>query len=306
MIAYRGNSGSGDAGDFVSLVTLHVVSDALGETGQAVAHAIAAQFPLSEFQIRLSSHVRTVQELRAIVEPAIGERSVIFLYTFARGELHDEMDDLVKGGAVGIDILGPACARIERLTGDQASGLVGALRRTDQQYFDRIDAMEYSVSHDDGRHPDGWMHADIVLLGVSRTSKTPLSMYLAYRGLRTANIPLTPGAPPAEQLFEIDPRRIYGLVTDPELLLEIRRDRMREMGALVPDYADREAVEAELAEARALMRRLGCIVINTANRAIEEVAQEILRYVSTMQPLLGARPSRPHFADAGDLHDDRK
>ena len=304
-MARRGN-GIGNGGDYISTVTIHVVSDGLGETGRAVAQAIAAQFPLSEFIMELSSHVRSVAELRRIVEPTIGDRSVIFLYTFARGELHDEMDDLVKGGAVGVDILGPACARIERLTGDEASGLVGALRRTDQQYFDRIDAMEYSVNHDDGRHPDGWIHADVILLGVSRTSKTPLSMYLAYRGLRTANIPLVPGSEPAEQLFQVDPRRIYGLVTDPELLLEIRRDRMREMGALVPDYADREAVEAELAEARALMRRLGCIVINTANRAIEEVAQEILRYVSAMQPLLGDRGPKAHYGDVGDLHDAEK
>lgn len=284
--------------DLVSAVTLHVVSDALGETGQGVAHAIAAQFPLVNFNIKTSSHVRTVPELRQIVEPSLGDRAVIFLYTFARGELHDEMDDLVKEGAVGIDILGPAVSRIERLTGDQASGLVGALRRTDQRYFDRIDAMEYSVAHDDGRHPEGWLEADVLLVGVSRTSKTPLSMYLAYRGLRTANVPLIPGTPPPAQLFHVDPRRIYGLVTNPDVLLEIRQDRMKEMGAYVPGYADRETVERELEEARALMRRLGVIVINTANRAIEEVAQEILRYVKMRHALPPGRGDSPIAADA--------
>lgn len=290
--------GDGPSNDFVHNVTLHVVSDALGETGQGVAHAIAAQFPMVEFTIKTSSHVRTVPELRLIVEPALGDRSIIFLYTFARGELHDEMDDLVKEGAVGIDILGPAVSRIERLTGEEASGLVGALRRTDQRYFDRIDAMEYSVAHDDGRHPEGWLEADVLLMGVSRTSKTPLSMYLAYRGLRTANVPLIPGTPPPTQLFQVDPRRIYGLVTDADVLLEIRKDRLKEMGAYVPAYADRESVERELEEARALMRRLGVIVINTANRAIEEVAQEILRYVKMRHALPPGKGDNPIAADA--------
>jgi regulator of PEP synthase PpsR (kinase-PPPase family) len=116
-----------------------------------------------------------------------------------------------------------------------------------------------------------------VLIGVSRTSKTPLCMYLAYKGIRAANLPLAPGMEPPRELYDVDPRRIFGLITDAETLIDIRQDRMRDMGTYVPRYAEREAVEEELAEARAVMRSIGCLVIRTDNRAIEEAAQEIIR-----------------------------
>jgi len=139
--------------------------------------------------------------------------------------------------------------------------------------------MEFAVSHDDGRNPEGLINADIVLIGVSRTSKTPLAMYLAFKGWRVANVPLASGLEPPPQLYELDPRRVFGLVTDPDLLVDIRRERMFDLGAWVPGYSEREAVIAELEEARALMRKIGCIVIHTDNRAVEEAAQEIIRYV---------------------------
>jgi len=149
----------------------------------------------------------------------------------------------------------------------------------DEEYFERIGATEFAVSHDDGRNPEDIPLADVVLIGVSRTSKTPLSMYLAFKGYRVANVPLAPGIEPPSEIFEADPRKVFGLVTDGEVLVEVRRERMREIGAFVPRYADREAVEQELEDARALMRRIGCIVIRTDNRAVEESAQEIIRYL---------------------------
>ncbi|MBK5211193.1 MAG: kinase/pyrophosphorylase [Coriobacteriia bacterium] len=264
-------------------ITIHIISDAVGETGESVAKAAASQFPGVHVVIRKSTMIRDVHQLRQIVETHAGEENYLFLYTFAHGELHDEMDDLVKDGAIGIDVLGQTIMRLERMTSQHASSFVGALRRTDQKYFDRIDAMEYSVAHDDGRRPDGLLRADVVIVGVSRTSKTPLSMYLAYRGVRTANVPLALGVEPPNELFDCDPKKIFGLMSTPEVLLDIRKGRVKELGAFVPDYADREHVERELEEARALMRKLGCIVINTANRAIEEVAQEILRYVERFE-----------------------
>jgi regulator of PEP synthase PpsR (kinase-PPPase family) len=157
------------------------------------------------------------------------------------------------------------------------------MHRTDEEYFERIEATEFAVMHDDGRLPEGLGAADVVLIGVSRTGKTPLAMYMASKGYRVSNVPLAPGMEPPHQLFEVDPKRIFGLVADAKVLVDIRCERMREMGTLVPRYAEREEVEHELDEARALMRRLGCIVIRTDNRAVEESAQEIARY-------LGAAP----------------
>jgi len=149
----------------------------------------------------------------------------------------------------------------------------------DEAYYRRIEAMEYAVTHDDGLRPEGLIHADVVLIGVSRTSKTPLAIYLGYRGLRVANVPLAPATEPPSELFDVDPRRIFGLVTTPEVLLKVRTARMQELGTVVPGYAESEHIEREMEEARALMRKLGCVVVSTANRAIEEIAQEILRYL---------------------------
>ena len=140
--------------------------------------------------------------------------------------------------------------------------------------------MEFAVTHDDGLHPDGLIHADVVLIGISRTSKTPLAIYLGYQGYRVANVPLALGTDPPAQLFDVDPRRIFGLVTTPEVLLKVRTARMTDFGTHIPGYADVEHIDEELAAARLLMRQIGCVVINTANRAIEEIAQEILRYMA--------------------------
>lgn len=259
-------------------IAIHVLSDSLGETGEMVARAVSAQFDDGAFRIERLPKVVAVDQLRELVRTHCG-RHCIFFYTLVDEALRREMEALCAAGVNGVDLLGPAVALLERVTGLTPAGEAGAIRRTDADYFERIEAMEYAVKHDDGRNPEGLLEADIVLIGVSRTSKTPLSMYLAFKGYRVANVPLTPGTRPPEQLFQVDRRKIFGLVTDIDVLLEIRRERMRELGRIVPGYADREAVERELAEARALMRRIGCLVVRTDNRAVEEAAQEIIRHL---------------------------
>lgn len=260
-------------------ISIHVVSDSLGETGEMVARAAAGQFESDAFRIERLPKIRTPEQLREEVKAHCGEYC-IFFYTLVDRALCDEMNQLCIEGANGVDLLTPSVALLESVTGYRPTGEAGAIRRTDEDYFERIEAMEFSVKHDDGRNPEGLVEADVVLIGVSRTSKTPLSMYLAFKGIRVANIPLAPGSAPPEELYEVDPRKVFGLVTDPEVLLEIRKERMRELGMWVPRYAEREAIEAELDEARALMRRIGCLVVHTDNRAVEEAAQEILRHIN--------------------------
>jgi regulator of PEP synthase PpsR (kinase-PPPase family) len=259
-------------------ISVHVLSDSLGETGEMVARAVVAQFSADAFHIERLPKVSTPEQLRLTVRSHCGEQCV-FLYTLVDAALREAMDALVAEGVHGVDVLGPSVAVLAFVTGRKPHGEAGALHKTDEEYFDRIEATEFAVMHDDGRNPDDLSLADVVLLGVSRTSKTPLAMYLAFKGYRVANVPLAPGVEPPKQLFELDPRKVFGLVTEPTVLIEVRRERMREMGAYVPRYAEREAVEEELEEARALMRRIGCIVVRTDNRAVEESAQEILRYV---------------------------
>jgi len=261
-------------------ISVHVLSDSLGETGEMVARAVVAQFGIGDFNIERLPKVTSAQDLRDTVRSHCGE-ACLFLYTLVDPELRAEMESLVAEGVHGADILGPSVALLAEATGRRPTGTAGAVHRTDKEYFERIEATEFAVMHDDGRNPQGLTDADVVLLGVSRTSKTPLAMYLAFKGYRVANIPLAPGLEPPKQIFEVDPRKIFGLVTDSRVLINIRQERMRELGAFVPKYAEREAVERELEEARALMRRLGCIVIRTDNRAVEESAQEILRYLES-------------------------
>lgn len=259
-------------------ITIHVVSDSLGETGEMVARAVTSQYEQDAFRIEMLTRIRTRDELREEVRGHCGQHC-IFLYTLVNAELREEMELLCDQGVNGVDLLGPTVGLLERVTGLSPSGRAGAVHDTDREYFDRISAMEFAVSHDDGRNIESFQAADVVLIGVSRTSKTPLCMYLAYKGVRAANIPLAPRMAPPKELFELDPRRIFGLTTDAEVLIDIRQDRMREMGTYVPRYAEREAVEEELREARALMRRIGCLVVRTDNRAIEEAAQEIQRHL---------------------------
>ena len=260
-------------------VSIHILSDSLGETAEMVALAAAAQFTPDSFRIERLARIHTPEQLRSVVQTHCGGHC-LFLYTLVDDELRIEMNRMVvDSGVNAVDLIGPAVHLISTVTGLAPTGEAGAVHRTDASYFERIEALEFAVKHDDGRNPQGLVDADIVLLGVSRTSKTPLSMYLAFKGIRVANVPLALGIAPPEEVFTLDRRRCFGLMSSPRTLAHIREERMRELGMVVPHYADNEQIARELDEARGLMRKIGCIVVNTDGRAVEETAQEILRYV---------------------------
>jgi regulator of PEP synthase PpsR (kinase-PPPase family) len=259
-------------------LTIHILSDSLGETADMVARAAAAQFAPGAFRVERLPKVSSPKQLRELVRLHCGP-DCIFFFTLVEPELLREMYRVIEDLDVnGCDILGPPMRMLEEVSGESPKGEAGLVRLTDRGYFDKIEALEFAVKHDDGRNPQGLGEAEIVLIGVSRTSKTPLSMYLAFKGYRTANVPLTLGTDPPKELFEVDSKRVFGLVADAALLSHIRTQRMQELGSYVAHYAEQESVERELEEARAVMRRIGCIVLRTDNRAIEETAQEILRY----------------------------
>ncbi len=213
-------------------ISIHVISDSLGETGEMVARAAEAQFEPDKFRIERLSKVTTPEALREAVKSHCG-RHCLFFYTLVDVALRTEMERLCAEGVNGVDLLGPAVRVLSSVTGIEPTGETGAVRRTDQRYFERIEAMEFAVKHDDGRNTEGLLAADIVLIGVSRTSKTPLAMYLAFKGWNVANIPLAPGMTPPSELFEVDPRRVFGLVTSADVLVEIRTERMKELGTYV-------------------------------------------------------------------------
>jgi [pyruvate, water dikinase]-phosphate phosphotransferase / [pyruvate, water dikinase] kinase len=260
-------------------VTIHLLSDSLGETADAVARAVAAQFPPGAFRLERLPKVSSTEQLRDLVGSHCGPHC-IFFYTLIEHDMLAEMRSIVAEGRVrGVDILGPGIDLLASTSGLEPRGVAGAIRQPDEAYYDRIEAMEYAIKHDDGRNPEDLRDADVVLVGVSRTSKTPLSIYLASKGLYAANIPLVRGSEPPAELFEVDPRRVFGLISSTPVLAEIRTKRMAELGTYVAHYADRDDIDKDLDEARAIMRRIGCIVVRTDNRAVEETAQEIIRYL---------------------------
>jgi regulator of PEP synthase PpsR (kinase-PPPase family) len=260
-------------------VTIHILSDSIGETADAVARAVAAQFPRGTFRMERLPKVESTEQLCELIGSHCGE-NCIFFFTLAEGPIREEMERCIRErGVNAVDILGPGVELLSAASGLLPQAVVGAYRLPDEAYYDRIEAMEFAIKHDDGQQPEGLLEADVVLIGVSRTSKTPLSMYLASKGFRAANVPLVPLSEPPMELFEVDARRVFGLITSVDTLTDIRSKRMDELGSYVPGYAERERVEIELEEARALMRRIGCLIVRTDNRAIEETAQDIIRYL---------------------------
>jgi regulator of PEP synthase PpsR (kinase-PPPase family) len=210
---------------------------------------------------------------------------MVLFYTIADETLRAQLEDYLKDKPVAAaDLIGPAIDTIAEATGRKPKGEPGLIRKTSKEYFDRVGALEFAVEHDDGRNVDQLDQADIVLIGVSRSSKTPLAIYLATQGYRVANVPLAAGTTPPAQLFKIEKGRIFGLTSNVRLLSEIRYRRLGDAREVAESYAEPASVQNDLDEARQLMRRLGCIVVRTDNRSIEETAQEILRYHELTYP----------------------
>lgn len=276
------------------LPTVHVVSDSVGITGQAVAQAAAAQFGVTNPVLEVLPKVSSFEEVRTFLEQhadyhqgKVGSRQLLVFFTIVDAQLRQQVFDYVAQheNIIAVDVLTPAVEAIVQMTGLQPSSKPGGLHVTDQHYFRRIAAMEFTIEHDDGRNPQDLTKADIVLIGVSRTSKTPLSIYLSQRGYKVANVPLDPSTEPPHQLYDVERTRLFGLMTTPEVLVGIRKRRLGNAGVVAKSYADPEYVYQDLEQARALMRKLGCIVVHTENRAVEETAQEILRYFERAHPI---------------------
>src|SRR5919198_1670148 len=277
-------------------VELHIVSDSTGETAARLVLALEAQFPEQEFEEVRHARVETVADLERAVQSARGHAAVV-VYTLVDPELRDAMRRLCRRARVHYcDLLGHPIDAVARVSGQAASMRPGARAPLNPAYFRRIEAMEFAVKYDDGVGA-GLDEADIVLVGVSRTSKTPLSIYLGYLGHKVANVPIVKGIAPPKELFELDPAKVVGLTINPDRLAEIRRARVRNLGASNRLYAELAEVYEELEEAAAVQRRLGCPVIDISELSIEETAQRILRTVEGRRaeaaPHAAVGPKRP-------------
>ena len=260
-------------------VELHIVSDSTGETAARLVLALEAQFPDQEFVEVRHPRVEDAEDLQIAVAQARG-RPAVMVYTLVEPELREIMRQLCRRARVHYcDLLGHPIDSISRVAGVAARMQPGARAPLDAQYFKRIEAIEFAVKYDDGVGGRGLDEADIVLVGVSRTSKTPLSMYLGYLGYKAANVPFVHGIDPPEELFEIDPAKIVGLTIAADRLGEIRSACVRSMGAPRRRYAELDAIYGELDEASALHRRLRCPVIDVSELSVEETAMRIIRFV---------------------------
>jgi len=260
-------------------VELHILSDSTGETAARLVLALEAQFPDLAFEEVRHPRVESVEDLALAVQRARG-RPAVMVYTLVEPGYRESMRQLCRRARVHYcDLLGHPIDSISRVAGVAARMEPGARAPLDQTYFKRIEAMEFAVRYDDGVG-SGLDEADIVLVGVSRTSKTPLSIFLGYLGHKAANVPIVRGVDPPAHLFDIDRAKIVGLTIDPERLAEIREERVRSMGGPRRRYADLEVVFEELEAATRIHRRLRCPVINVSELSVEETAMRIIRLVA--------------------------
>jgi len=265
-------------------VELHVVSDATGETAARLVQALEAQFPDQEFVEIRHPRVESEDDLQLAVNRMRGRPAVV-VYTLVEPELRDTMRTLCRRARLHYcDLLGHPIDAVARVSGQAAKMTPGSRPPLNSAYFKRMEAIEFAVRYDDGV-THGLHDADVVLVGVSRTSKTPLSIYLGYLGHKAANVPVVKGIAPPTELFEIDETKVVGLTIDANRLLEIRRARVRAMGAPARNrkYAELVEIYEELEQAAKLHRRLGCPVIDISELSIEETAHRVLRVLEERQ-----------------------
>ncbi|MEI7026706.1 pyruvate, water dikinase regulatory protein [Paenibacillus sp. y28] len=256
---------------------VYVISDSAGETGEAVVKAAAIQFHPVSVEIRRTPFVSDREGIDRALQTAKQEHAVI-VYTLVIPELRDYVKKRCREQRiVSIDLLGPVINGLEKMLHKEALQQPGKIHLLDEDYFKKVDAVEFAVKYDDGRDSSGVLKADIVLVGVSRTSKTPLSMYLAHKTYKVANVPLVPELKPPDQLFTVNNKKIIGLTIRPDKLNEIRKERLKALG-LASDalYANHDRIEKEIAYAEGIMKRLGCVVIDVSTKAVEETASIIL------------------------------
>ncbi len=262
---------------------LHLVSDSTGETLITVARAAAAQYSAVSPVEHTHPLVRTKKQLDSILAE-IEEAPGIVLYTLLDHDLGERLEQSCRElGVPCLSVLGPVLGLFQAYLGGQNKPRVGAQHTLNAEYFRRIDALNYTMLHDDGQHVDDLEQAEVVLVGVSRTSKTPTSIYLANRGVKTANVPLVPGVPLPAKVETLVQPLVVGLTASPERIVQIRQNRLLGLRAEhdASQYVDREAVAAEVASARKLCGRHNWPLIDVTRRSIEETAAEVMALLAT-------------------------
>lgn len=264
---------------------LHMISDSTGETLITVARAVAAQYSNVSPVEHVYPLIRSQKQLDRVLAE-IEETPGIVLFTLLEKDLVARLEAKCREINIpSLSIIGPVMQLFQAYLGTETSQRVGAQHTLNAEYFKRIDALNYTMMHDDGQHVEGLEEADVVLVGVSRTSKTPTSIYLANRGVRTANVPLVPGIPIPRELEVLKKPLVVSLQATPERLIQVRQNRLLGLGAKSGDdaYIDRQSVAEEIAMSRKLSAKYNWELLDVSRRSIEETAAAVMKLYADRQ-----------------------
>ena len=261
--------------------TILIASGGTGTSGEQLVHTVLAQFPGSRVRVVTVPHLRSRDQLEQIIARAAAEGATL-VHTLVDSRLRQIMSaEAARRKLPAIDLMGALFERLEPVLDEQPLGEPGLYRRLNKAYFERVEAIEYSMAHDDGRHPEGWPDAELVLIGASRVGKTPLSLYLSVLGWKVANLPIVPGLDPPQELFELDKQRVVGLTIAPAQLLSFRKERQKRLGVPGPsDYTNPEQVFDELQTVSSFCKRAGYSVLDVTDKPIETSAEEVIRLIT--------------------------
>ncbi|MFY9269286.1 MAG: pyruvate, water dikinase regulatory protein [Candidatus Manganitrophaceae bacterium] len=270
----------------VDIRPIFVVSDATGETAEKICQAALSQFGDGKAVLARRHYIRTEAQIEEVLQEAKARHALI-IFTFVSEALRlKTREGSREKGLMAVDLLGPLLTAMSHFLESPPRAEPGRLHRIDTDYFSRVEAVQFTVKHDDGQSLQGIRQADIILVGPSRTAKTPLSIYLAQFGYKVANVPIILGIPLPKELQKADPMRVVGLIIDPQRLMEIREARLTKLNRRVAGYADMETIIRELNYCREIYRQnpeWG--VIDVTGRAVEEVATDIMAWCRRGDPL---------------------
>ncbi len=260
-----------------------VISDGTGETASAITRAAMAQFPEKEIFFTRYKNIRSKEQIDAIFQEAAIQHDIV-VYTIVSVELRAYIADISRKKHVrSVDLLGPILTSFSNFFESEPNYQPGLLHAVNDEYFKRVAAIEFTLNHDDGKNITSLEEADVVLVGISRTSKTPLSIYLSLEGIKVVNVPLVMGVPLPEKLFQIDQRKIFGLTIDPDTLFQIRKNRLSRLGLQKDEgeYADISKVSSEIEFANNIFsENKRWPVFNVTGKALEETAAEIIKLLT--------------------------
>jgi regulator of PEP synthase PpsR (kinase-PPPase family) len=259
---------------------IYIVSGGVGASGEQLVHTALAQFPDNDVPVIVVGNVRETAQIDHVIVRAKDSGGTI-AHTLVDAGLRGYLVERAQAVSLAaIDLMGPLLERMAQVLEREPLGHPGLYRQLHRDYFDRVAAIEFTMAHDDGKKTEGWRSAEIVLVGVSRTGKTPLSLYLSVLGWKVANTPLIPNLPPPPELFQLDPRRVVGLSIEAGQLLLHRQQRQMRLGAPGPSaYVDPNSIYEELRNAKQVFRRGGFAVIDVTDKPIETCADEIIRLI---------------------------